>query len=830
VAGSVISPAAGRRSVTVLAVAALSLMAVAMPARAASGPSTTSSRHALPATVSTGIGAPFAMGDPADPSPLPAPLTSSGGAQVQALVQQYQRDAQADQQKYNQLAAEKGTLQQRAGDVQNRESTLATQASNLESQETTLSGQIDALNNAIDAHNAEPHTFQLPEQASELAAYDEEKANLDAQQASLRNQADALKGQADKLQSDEARANADEEQLNTDIQTHNDAVSELQADAEKLATERQQILAKIAQVLADEENAAEDSDPGPAVDGDDASEPPGAADPPAQTQQMPSGGGDESAPPRESSAPTGTGQTAPGQTSGSNPPGAGPTQPVTRAPVQVRLAPSTVSKLPADQAENLNPSQTYDGLAPEGNGDYEAFEEEPPAGTTESPSQKAFDDAINNGGKATTTVGGKPATVDRIVEEPAPAESQANQGGDSPRPAQTAPPQPRGLPTWVPRPSGATSGDGPPVSIDALRSMLDGQGLGAEADQYDFEYSPTILDKDGNPAYAEEPTDAAGNPELGADGKPVMRFSNLGLQNPQVAQETFEDEVLDDEPTADEPNAEEAPCPEHSFSGGTRVLMADGAAEPIADVKVGDLVRNAAPGGSGEVHAVEQVHVTTTDTAFTDVAVTAAGGADAGASGGTVTGTSNHPYYDASAGGFVDAGALHVGDRLQSADGGQATVGGVRAHVGPLVTYDLTIDGPHTYYVVAGDTPVLVHNVCLEALKDWTSQRYRFGNRQFLLDKSDMTHILTRHMPKYWDGSVKQRQSFFGPDMSVSDVEDAIAAVLKQNRGTLIGRGTNGMYQIQGTYDGEDYVLGLKNGHIRQFYPGELKPPGAGAP
>lgn len=34
----------------------------------------------------------------------------------------------------------------------------------------------------------------------------------------------------------------------------------------------------------------------------------------------------------------------------------------------------------------------------------------------------------------------------------------------------------------------------------------------------------------------------------------------------------------------------------------------------------------------------------------------------------------------------------------------------MRRHTGSQRTYDLTVDSVHTYYVVAGDTPVLVHN------------------------------------------------------------------------------------------------------------------------
>ncbi|ACU71256.1 Hedgehog/intein hint domain protein [Catenulispora acidiphila DSM 44928] len=683
-----------RRSVAAVATAALGLAAFVAPttaqAQAAAGPGS-AAQHPASALGRSG----FAMADPAPPPALPAPLDSSGPAQVQALEQQYQTDAQNDQQKYDQLAAEKGTLEQRAGDVQNRESSLETQATNLEDQSNALNSQAETLNSEIDAHNAEPHTFELPDEEAEYAAYNEEKANLDEQKANLQNQIDALTAQSKKLQSDQAQADADQTQLETDVQTHNDAVSALEGDVGKLEAERQQILTQIDSLLQDYAGAEPGGEGAPlAAEGGDESEPAAAAAPSPGARALPSGGGDQSAPPRSTYAPV---QNAPsGSGSGQAQAQAAPAPAPTQTPVTVTLAPSTVSGLPASEAENLQPSETFDGLIPEANGDYAAEEIQPPAGESVPPAQKAFDNVVNKGGKASTRIGGRPATIDKIVPEAAaPAE---NQGGDTPRPAKAAAPPARS--SWVPAVNQPNPANGPPVSIDALKSLLDQQGLGSDADQFDLEYSPTVLGQDGEPAYAVAPTDAAGNPELGAEGKPILRFSNLGLQNPEVAQDAFENEGLDVEPAQDD-----SPCP-HSFSGATRVLMADGSTKAIAEVGVGDLVENAEPGGRAEVHRVDQVHTTTTDAAFVDVVVASA----APGGGGTLTGTANHPYYDATAGGFVDAGALRAGDRLQSAGGGQATVSGVHARFGPLVTYDLTIDGLHTYFVVAGSAPVLVHN------------------------------------------------------------------------------------------------------------------------
>lgn len=84
-----------------------------------------------------------------------------------------------------------------------------------------------------------------------------------------------------------------------------------------------------------------------------------------------------------------------------------------------------------------------------------------------------------------------------------------------------------------------------------------------------------------------------------------------------------------------------------------------------------------------------------------------------------------------------------------------------------------------------------------------------------------MKHILERHHPEFWDGSVKPKQSFFDRKMSINDIADAIDSVLKQNRDTLIKMGANRQYQIWGTYQGREYVLGLRYGRVAQFYLGK---------
>lgn len=106
----------------------------------------------------------------------------------------------------------------------------------------------------------------------------------------------------------------------------------------------------------------------------------------------------------------------------------------------------------------------------------------------------------------------------------------------------------------------------------------------------------------------------------------------------------------------------------------------------------------------------------------------------------------------------------------------------------------------------------------VNALSNFQSREMTFGNQQFLLDKKGMKHILERHHPEYWNGTVKKSQTFLDKNLSVDDVANIIQSVMKQNRDTLINRGTTGSYQISGTVNGIEYVVGLNKGRIGQLY------------
>ncbi|WP_406642538.1 Hint domain-containing protein [Amycolatopsis sp. WGS_07] len=148
-----------------------------------------------------------------------------------------------------------------------------------------------------------------------------------------------------------------------------------------------------------------------------------------------------------------------------------------------------------------------------------------------------------------------------------------------------------------------------------------------------------------------------------------------------------------------------AGCTRNSFAGSTPVLMADGTMKPIEQVKVGDKVRNAEPDNANtEIHTVTAVHITDTDRDFVDVTVATPGGPK------KITSTAHHRWWDATTHTWTDATDLRPGDLLDTPGGGHVAVQTLNRYTSSFRTYNLTIDTTHTYYVLAGATPILVHN------------------------------------------------------------------------------------------------------------------------
>lgn len=143
----------------------------------------------------------------------------------------------------------------------------------------------------------------------------------------------------------------------------------------------------------------------------------------------------------------------------------------------------------------------------------------------------------------------------------------------------------------------------------------------------------------------------------------------------------------------------------NSFAAGTEVLMADGTRKRIEDVKVGDVVTATDPEtGKTVARKVTALH-RNHDTDMVDVKVKTADGRL-----NVIHTTQHHPFWDETHGKWTDAGKLQAGEKLLAFRGEPVRVVTIHLFVRAQVMYNLTVDNIHTYYVLAGVTPVLVHN------------------------------------------------------------------------------------------------------------------------
>ncbi|MFF4181276.1 RHS repeat-associated core domain-containing protein [Streptomyces sp. NPDC001750] len=163
----------------------------------------------------------------------------------------------------------------------------------------------------------------------------------------------------------------------------------------------------------------------------------------------------------------------------------------------------------------------------------------------------------------------------------------------------------------------------------------------------------------------------------------------------------------------------------HSFLPGTQVELADGKRKNIEDVALGDTVVTTDPKtGKKLTRKVVGTIVTENDKEFVDLTVTTPDGDS------SLVATVTHPFWVANEHRFVDAGDLKPGMMLQTPEGKTYPVKNLRLFTERQRTHDLTIDDVHAYYVLAGATPILVHNCGEEAGEhvyrgiDWGHSKY----------------------------------------------------------------------------------------------------------
>ncbi|MFE5995279.1 polymorphic toxin-type HINT domain-containing protein [Streptomyces sp. NPDC056454] len=141
------------------------------------------------------------------------------------------------------------------------------------------------------------------------------------------------------------------------------------------------------------------------------------------------------------------------------------------------------------------------------------------------------------------------------------------------------------------------------------------------------------------------------------------------------------------------------------FLAGVEILMADGSTKTIEDVKVGDEVLATDPetGETGPRQVTNLIR-TEDDKHFNTLSIATEDGIE------ELTATHEHPFWSPSEHDWVAARDLAPGMTLLTDAGDTVVVTGNRDFTKRARTYNLTVDDLHTYYVLAGQTPVLVHN------------------------------------------------------------------------------------------------------------------------
>ncbi|WP_158712634.1 MULTISPECIES: polymorphic toxin-type HINT domain-containing protein [Streptomyces] len=169
---------------------------------------------------------------------------------------------------------------------------------------------------------------------------------------------------------------------------------------------------------------------------------------------------------------------------------------------------------------------------------------------------------------------------------------------------------------------------------------------------------------------------------------------------------TLEESVALNETAALEQEALEEDISFCSFDPKTPVLMADRKTKAIGKIKPGDRVESADP-ENGKHRGPRKVtaRLVHRDNDLVDVTIRGTDGHSV-----TLHTTSRHPFWDDTLHTWIPAGKLKPGHLLNTATDHHVRIDTVRTRPGAADMYNLTVDQLHTYYVLAGKTPVLVHN------------------------------------------------------------------------------------------------------------------------
>jgi len=161
---------------------------------------------------------------------------------------------------------------------------------------------------------------------------------------------------------------------------------------------------------------------------------------------------------------------------------------------------------------------------------------------------------------------------------------------------------------------------------------------------------------------------------------------------------------------------------DYDTGAGTSVrlsCLANGTTKKIADVRVGDSVLATDPATGKTSARTVTATMSHDDNDLLDLTVRDGDGHE-----GVLKTTDHHKIWDVSRNAWVLAADLAVGDQLRQDDGTNSSVVTLTHRPGHGQMLDLTVEIDHTFYVLAGDTSVLVHNVGCDQWADQFIENY----------------------------------------------------------------------------------------------------------
>lgn len=183
----------------------------------------------------------------------------------------------------------------------------------------------------------------------------------------------------------------------------------------------------------------------------------------------------------------------------------------------------------------------------------------------------------------------------------------------------------------------------------------------------------------------------------------------------------------------------------NSFTADTLVLMADGTRKPIKDIKVGDKVQAADPEtGEAGPRTVTALIKGQGEKQLVDLIVDTDG--TKGTKTGSITATEGHPFWVPALHQWVEAGELQPGQWLQTSAGTWVQITATQHRVRSTAVHNLTVDDLHTYYVLAGATPVLVHNCGGTATVSYDPDMGPTGHAIIRIDMADGRSQITEQV------------------------------------------------------------------------------------